>query len=172
MTGLLATIAVVALVGVSFAWWRSWRRRHRPVYREEPAYVPKDWSDKTLVLESATETDALFWKLFEGRGSAAAARREGGMFATDDGARISIYCYRDVVVVVVALQQYADWVQRFVASRTDGIVYRDESRHAHEGFINAHQARNINRHGLKTAPDQKVAALTAQLMDCTWMASL
>lgn len=164
----LAAVAVVFIVGFALAIWRYWCTTHRPATQpsETLLFIPDGWGAADH-LDSLPQGQRCFWELFEGNAASARARREGGMFESDIGTRASIYpapC--DLTVVVVAEGPYHEWVDRFVCSRTDGIVFRRESRHPHDGYIDRVQARNTNRHGLQAAPDEKIRWMATNLGGC------
>lgn len=163
--GLLATVAIVFVIGVIAAAVRVIRNKERPRATQETVAPTVSTDLKPEVLPAGTP-DENFWRLFTGDTDKARLLREGGRLSTRSGKRITVHKVGDLTVIVVAASRGADEVKRYVCSRTDGHVFKQETRRPSEGHINIDQARDTNRQGMKTLPDIGLEALMVDLLGC------
>ena len=162
---LLAIIAIICVIGVMAAAVQvvlnNWRHRH-PDTRE--TVVPVVAEATEVIPQNPVEAE--FWRMSMGNSETARLLRAGGRLSTRSGKRVTLHKVGNLTVVVVAASRGAERVQRFVCSRTDGFVSKWEDRRPSDGHISLDQARDVNRHGMKTLPDADIKELMAVLSEC------
>lgn len=162
----LAVIALAVIVGVGSGLAVAYLRNARD--RRKSSGRPEDPLDSELRhLTTSHRPEVAFWLLFEGDTPQAENLRKGGRFHTRAGKRVTVHTAGTITVVVVAESSDAATVERFVCSESNGFVSKtEERRQPCVGHINEAQAHNTNSHGMKTVPDDGIAALHELLTGC------